>query len=210
MIIAVVATRNEATTIGPLIHLLKEHVDRVIVSDESDDDTPTEASWAGARVLTSNTRLGIGPSLLRAWEEALHWDATRIVQIDAGGSHDPEDIPALLQSRAHVVIGSRFVPGSQYIGRPWRNTASQIYGYSMYARSGLPVRDWTSGFRVFTPGALTILLGQPYTARMHGWQAEVLLHAHRNHMWVEEIPIRYQAGDTSLRMPHVWEALRVR
>lgn len=213
MIAVVVATRNEAATIGPLVTQLREHTGWVIVADESDlgDDTPHQASYHGARVVTGlNGRQGLGPSLIRGWLEALRFHAERVVQIDAGGSHDPDDIPTLLGSAADVVIGSRFLPASEYVGRPWRARASRIYGYSMYARSGLPVYDWTSGFRAFTGDALRDLVDIPYAAKMHGFQAEVLLNAHHLGLSVEEVPIRYQAGDSALRIPHMWEAIKVR
>lgn len=214
MNVAVVATRNEAATIGPLVHILRQYASQVFVSDESDygDTTPFEAAMAGACVITASLggERGLGPSLIRAYREAYRCGARRVIQIDAGGSHDPDEIPYLLAEDAHIVIGSRFVPGSTYIGRPWRSRASRVYGYSMYARSGLPVRDWTSGYRVFSRHAIDLLIDAPYEAKMHGWQAEVLLHAHRYNLSVCEVPIHYQAGDTSLRLPHVWEALKVR
>lgn len=212
MIAAVIATRNEAETIGILISRLAPYVERVYVSDESDDSgTVYEARKAGGVIVEHwpNVRTGVGPSLMRGWREALHCGFDTIVQIDAGGSHNPGDIPSLLYGDVDIVIGSRFLTASEYVGRQWRNVASRVYGYSMYARSGLPVFDWTSGFRVFTAEAVSELLTVEYRAHMHGWQAEVLLRAHELGLTVEERPIRYQAGDTSLRLPHIWEAVRV-
>lgn len=210
MICAVVATRNEPE-IGPFLKRLRNWVDGVIVCDESNDggSTAWNAHKAGAAVLSCSG--GIGPSLMAGWQHALDSVAyDRIVQIDAGGSHNPEDIPKLLACDTDIAIGSRFMFSSVYEGRRWRSLASQAYAFTMDRRSGEHVTDWTSGFRCFTTEAVDALLGYVYRASMHGWQAEVLLRAFDAGMTVDEVPIRYRAGESSFRVKHAIEAVQVR
>jgi dolichol-phosphate mannosyltransferase len=208
MIAAVVATRNEPE-VGSFVHRLYEWVDEVIVCDESTDGGCTEwnAHAAGASVLRCTG--GIGPSLMRGWELAFMHDHAKILQIDAGGSHSPEDIPKL-DSHADITIGSRFVFGATYTGRSWRSGCSRAFAFAMDWRSGEHVADWTSGYRCFTREAVETLLGFDYRASMHGWQAEVLLRAFDAGMTVKEVPISYRAGETALRARHVLEAVRIR
>ncbi len=198
MTVAVCAVKNEPNLDAFLVSL-RPYVDGVVVADETDGPR-----WGG-----------IGPSLVWAWREALLLGATQIVQIDAGGSHDPTDIPRLTSfPDTDIVIGSRFQFGSTYMGRPWRNMASRGYGQIQAARRwrtpGVSIRDWTSGYRCFSRTATQHLVGQDYRATMHGWQAEVLHRALDADLSVREAPIRYIAGESSLRPRHIREALAVR
>jgi dolichol-phosphate mannosyltransferase len=197
VIVAVIAARNEEQTIQSLVERLFAHVDRVIVIDaESDDHTALRAFEAGAHVFPGSG--GIGPCLVRGWQLALEAGASRIVQIDAGGSHDVADLPRLLACRADLVIGSRFVRGAVYHGRPWRALASRVASLACsYAQSGASWHDWTSGYRVFSARAARYLADVRYTATMHGWQIEVLARAGEAGIGIAEVPITYTAGASS-------------
>ena len=202
-------TRNEPN-IHLLIKRLFQYADEVIVCDESEDTGRTEwyAHQGGASVLQCHG--GIGPSCMAGWTLALEHGHSRIIQIDAGGSHLPADITELTLTAADITIGSRFLPGGSYTGRQWRAQASRAYAFSMDRRSGEHLTDWTSGFRCFTDEAAKTLLGFSYQAAMHGWQAEVLLRAFDAGMTITEVPIHYQAARSALRARHVLEAVRVR
>lgn len=194
MLVAVTAVKNEPD-LAVFTRMVRRHVDAVVVADESDGPC-----YGG----------GIGPSLRWAWREALSLGADRVVQIDAGGSHDPAQIGSLTAVDADVVVGSRFCPGASYRGRRWRAVASRVYAFDQNIGSATRIHDWTSGFRVFTRDALEVLAYLDYTAKMHGWQAEVLHRAVDAGLTIVEAPIDYQAGATSLRWSHVREALAVR
>ena len=219
---ACIATRNEADTIGPLVDALRRLNLRVVVEDESDRaDTYMAAYDAGA--LTHWTpgaqRTGLGPSLRRAWRYALQEGAAAIVQLDAGGSHDPAEAGRLLTALqdAPLVVGSRFRPGGGYHGRPERAGLSRLAAALCRVRArrrwwgqrtpDLPT-DWTSGYRAFRPGLARWLLTAHYHATGHAWQIETLLLALRNQVAVAEVPIAYTAGRSSLRLASVQEAYR--
>lgn len=211
---AVVTTRNERETVGRLVSQLFDlGLDDVVVADAgSTDNTPTLAQWRGAFVLDAGDRAPFSHALPLAWRAALMRGADRLVQIDAGASHDPAQVPELLgrlDEGCELVVGSRFLPGSTYQGRPWRRRASILMAIACNASAGAYVTDWTSGYRAFSRPAARYLADVRYRALMHAWQAEVLGAALRVGLRVGEVPIRYVAGASSFRLRMACEAWTV-
>lgn len=210
MIVAVITTRNEAGSIGPLARALAaQGLPAIVVDAASTDGTALEAHWAGAHVIAAGRR-PIGPALMLGWREALAMEASRIVQIDAGGSHDPADLPRLLAVDADLVVGSRFCPGGCHVGNPWRALLSRAAAAACnWAQSGARYADWTSGYRVLSARCARYLLDVPYRATMHGWQIETLARAGEAGLSIQEVPITYTAGRSSLNRAVAWEAFLV-
>lgn len=183
----------------------------IVVDDGSTDDTPQIASLAGASVNFNPQRIGIGPSLMTGWALALKAGAKRIVQIDAGGSHDPKAARTMVQALdvADMVIGSRFAPSAKYVGGPWQRPILSKIAATMcnLAQHGGRYSDWTSGYRAFTREALERLIEKNYTARMHSWQIEVLANAGALGLSIMEIPIVYTAGRSSFNRKVANEAI---
>lgn len=197
MIVAVMTTRNERESVPHLIGPLRQHTDAIVVVDEGSTDGTVEfLREIGCIVALGDG--GIGKCLMRAWDIALQMYPDRVVQIDAGMSHDPREIPGLLEVDADIVIGSRFVKGARYIGRPWRALLSRVAAFMLNAaQPGADYHDWTSGYRAFKPEALHYLLSLPYTGKMHEWQIEVLARAGEAGYSIREAPITYRAGKSS-------------
>lgn len=203
---AVITTRNEESSIGPLISKI-HHVgvpNVVVVDEQSTDDTCLRASEAGAHVLMPVEWLGIGRALMRGWKYALDHGAERIVQLDAGGSHDPAEIirfeHKMTETKADIVIGERFSERASYRGKGYRPFGSRVIARTCSVLYGHNLRDWTSGFRMFRADAARMLRGNWYRARMHGWQVEVLKTAFRCRMRVEEVPISYTLGRSAANL----------
>ncbi len=200
-----ITTLNEADSIGLLVASLRSRGFSVFVVDGgSTDDTVKIAADEGAMVRCLSDgyelwqRQPIGPCIQAGWHVALNAGCTRIVQMDAGGSHQLEDLPALLNIQADVVIGSRFVDGAKYEGRFWRAILSEAAAVACnLAQSGPWIRDWTSGYRVYSEGAIRELLAHNYVAQMHGFQIESLAYARCAGLTIAEVPICYQAGRSS-------------
>lgn len=212
---AVITTLNEEATIDALVGGLREQGLQVVVVDDcSSDDTARVALRAGAAaVVNTQTRMGIGPALMLGWQEALWQQARRVVQIDAGGSHHAADARRLLacqaETGADVVVGSRFCRGAVYercAAPRWRPLASRAAAAAASAATGTWYSDWTSGLRVFTADALRQLLAHYYTAKMHGWQIEVLARANAAGLTIVETPITYTAGRSSFNWRVAHEA----
>lgn len=209
MTAALVTTLNEAATIGPFVAALLENVDRVLVVDDprTADNTEQVAHAFGADTLCDLSLSGIGPCLLAGFRALRGED---VVVIDAGGSHDPYQVSRVIQKGvADVVVGSRYLPGSEYYGRAWRKAASALYSKACSSWSGHQVTDWTSGFRYYSPVAISQILSRPLTPRMHGFQPAVLERCLCAGLKVVEQPIVYRAGRSSFGVREAREALHV-
>jgi len=207
---AVITAKNEAATIYGLVDaLIKSGLNVIVVSDGSTDDTGFIASDAGAHVIWQYPSKGIGASLQAAWHVALDKGADRIIQLDAGGSHDPGEACFLLSylDRCDIVIGSRFMVGSEYNGRKWRAFASRLAARLMNFAGHTHFTDWTSGYRAFNRSSLFTLADHHYHQTMHAWQMEVLTYAIEKDFRVIEAPITYTAGRSSLRLKTVSDAI---
>jgi dolichol-phosphate mannosyltransferase len=222
MIAVCITTYNEEASIASLVKEFARFGDNwyrvYVVDDGSTDDTVLEAFNAGAyRVWQTGGQCGIGPCLMKAWELALADDPLKIIQIDAGGSHDPKDVltMALAGYGVDLVIGSRFMPGGHFV-RPWefaptsglRPFLSKAAALACNWMQGTTFKDWTSGYRIFSPRLLRALLQVPYECKMHGWQIEVLGYAMEFGAVVREAPITYTAGRSSFNRKVAWEALK--
>lgn len=210
-VITVVPCLNESESIGGLVQALKQYGDVVVVDDGSTDETYHKASASGAYLVWHDMPQGIAASVIDGWRVALGRGAERIAVMDAGGSHNPDELERLLAEDMHLVIGSRFVEGGQYLGgRRWRRLGSRFAAIMCnLAQSGPWIHDWTSGYRVYSRRAVDALLGQKAFAKMHAWQIEVLGLAREMGLMVVETPITYTAGRSSLRLSGVIEALTV-
>jgi len=207
-----ITAKNEEATIGEIVSSLRGYP--VYVADDgSSDDTGIVAQSAGAKtVVRHNKPWGIGPSLMQLWRMALEDGCERIAQLDAGGSHAPDQLSRLLWSGpiADVVVGSRFMKGSDYIGNPTRHYMSRLTtAMCNFAQVGAHHTDWTSGYRVFSAETVAYLLDRRYFAKMHGWQIEVLAWAGYAGFSIAEIPISYIAGESSFDLKVANEAFRV-
>jgi len=148
----VIAAKNEARTIGPLVERARAHARVVIVVDgRSHDGTPAVAAAAGARVLTDGGR-GKGEAMRLAIESV----ATEVtVFLDADGSHDPDDIPRLIapifDGAADHVSGSRLMGGSSELHGGFdeflRLTGSSLITACINWRFGVRLSESQNGFR---------------------------------------------------------------
>ena len=159
---------------------------------------------------------GLGPAYIAGFAAALAGGAELIAQMDADFSHDPVDLPRLLEAveRADVVLGSRYVPGGAV--EEWGPIRRLIsHGGSLYARTilGVGVRDLTGGFKVFRRTALEAIDYSSVPSRGYAFQVETTYRAIRAGLRVEEIPIRFRerrVGESKMSGRIVLEAaLRV-
>lgn len=207
---AVIAALNEADTIGGLVGaLIKDGFEVVVIDDGSGDNTGAIAEKSGASVIRHHKPQGIGKSLVEGWRTALTKGWERTVQIDAGGSHDPAQVGRLLTSGADITIGSRFMSCSEYRGRGWRAVCSRIAAEALNFATHKKIKDWTSGYRVFTRPALETLVTVNYLTNMHTWQIEVLGEAIHYGLTIAEFPISYKAGASSFKWTMVNDLIKV-
>ena len=222
--IVVVPTYNEAANIPELVRRLfaleVEGLELLIVDDSSPDGTASIADGLTAdypgciHVLSRPVKEGLGPAYVFGFQQALEFDADRIVQMDADLSHPPEYIPAILeQLEAHdVVVGSRYVPGGGSDVR-WglkRRLLSQ--GGNLYTRllSGVRVKDPRSGFKGYRREVLQNIRLEGLRSRGFVFQTEVLFRCQQMGYSVVEVPIIFydrSAGRSKMSLGIIVEAL---
>ncbi len=214
---AVITTHNEADTIGELVRTLRAmDVHPFVVDAGSNDGTWRKANDAGATVRVWSERLPLRDGLLQGWRLALDWDCDPIVQLDAGGSHDPADFHGLKAAMDFddpapwMVLGSRFLPWGdapgEYIGNRRRAFMSRLAAVACNLKTGRRFTDWTSGYRLFRADALRLLLAHEYRSRGHAFQIEVLANAIGHGFPIAEAPITYRAGRSSFNRAAAREA----
>jgi dolichol-phosphate mannosyltransferase len=147
------------------------------------------------RVVYAPENRSVVDAYLRGYREALASGADWILEIDAGFSHSPEDIPVLLNAMAaghDCVFGSRFCKGGQMVDAPFRRYAISKGG-SIAAKLLLGTRlsDMTSGFELFRREALEQILARGILSRGPFFQTEIKAFARK--MNICEVPIRYSS-----------------
>ncbi len=199
-VVIVVPTYNEAENIRQLVAGIRTHLpqaDVLVVDDASPDGTGRIADeLAGAdpqvQVLHRPGKEGLGAAYAHGFRVALARGYDVVGEMDADGSHQPADLPRLLQTldRADLVIGSRYVPGGQVVNWPWHRRALSRGG-NAYTRLllGMPVRDATAGFRLFRRSALERIHLDTVQAYGYVFQAEMVHRAIDAGLRVVEVPI---------------------
>lgn len=159
----VVPTRNEAANIERLVETLKTlapGLKVLVVDDESPDGTADLAEKAGARVLRRSGPRGRGAAVLDGFALALEDEKTEFfVEMDADFSHEPKELPALVEEVAsgHVdmCVASRYHNESRIIGWPFaRHVFSGLANAMARALLRLPLSDCTNGYRAYTRRAV--------------------------------------------------------
>ncbi len=157
----VIPTYNEAANVEAIVSAALEQLPparRVLVVDDASPDGTGRIADRLAQgrddvaVLHRGAKRGLGPAYVAGFGEALAGGAELIVQMDADFSHDPADLPRLLEAAADgdLVLGSRYAEGGGVTDwGPGRRAISR-WG-SAYARAalGIGIRDLTGGFKVF-------------------------------------------------------------
>jgi dolichol-phosphate mannosyltransferase len=147
----VVPSKNEAGLIGEIVDAVRPYGDVLVIDGRSTDETREIAQAHGARVVLDAGR-GKGQAIRQSLGET---DADIVVFIDADGSHDPKDIPALVapiaSGEADLVIGSRGKGGSDElhgtIEQFIRYIGSQLIMLAINYRWNVRLTDSQNGFR---------------------------------------------------------------
>jgi dolichol-phosphate mannosyltransferase len=200
--VVIIPTYNERENVGPIVARVRVSVPEaeiLIVDDASPDGTGELADLIAAEndlvhVLHRAAKNGLGAAYLDAFEWGRAHGFDRLVQLDADGSHLPEQLPALLAAAAtaDVVMGSRWIPGGRVENWPWhRRLLSR--GGSVYSRLvlKLPQHDVTGGYRVYTASALERMQLGSVDSLGYCFQIDMLLHAVRARLKVVEVPITF-------------------
>jgi dolichol-phosphate mannosyltransferase len=220
--LVIVPTYNERAGLESIIARITAAVPTahvLIIDDGSPDGTGEIADRLAAddpriSVLHRTAKDGLGRAYLAGFAHALNAGYDFVVEIDADGSHDPAQLPAMLdlaRGGADLVIGSRWVPGGSVRDWPWIRKAISRTG-NRYSRLALRSRihDITAGFRVFRATALAALRLEKVSSQGYCFQVEMAWRTERAGLRVVEHPIVFverTQGTSKMHAGIVIEAL---
>lgn len=240
--LVIIPTFNERRTLPDTVARLRAaapEVDVLIADDNSPDGTGAYAEDLASHdaqvfVMHRPHKEGLGRAYLAGFAWAMARGYELIAQMDADGSHQPEQLPNLISVLAHddetdLVIGSRWVSGGEVVNWPWHRLVLSR-GANTYVRLmlGMPVRDATAGFRVYRRTRLASMPLADVASQGYCFQVDMTWRVIRSGGTVREVPISFVeralgeskmtrqiisealARTTSWGLRHRWEQLRGR
>lgn len=190
---------NEEVSIASMVLLSLQYADEVIVIDDGSSDRTSEVSrLAGATVLSHTTNKGKGAALKTGFKYAQDYDI--IVTIDADGQHNPSEIPdvikPIMEDRADIVNGSRYIAGKDTTTPTYRRVGQTVLDNAIYLASGVKLTDTQSGFRAFSSKSIEYFNFDP---NGFGIESDMLIEASVNKLRIVEVEItvRYDVNTTT-------------
>jgi dolichol-phosphate mannosyltransferase len=201
--LVIVPTYNEADNIGQVIDLVLAQptpISILVVDDNSEDGTAAVVRAAmdeapeRVHLIERSGKLGLGTAYLRGFRYALARDFAFICEMDADLSHDPDDLPRLIETvetgQADLAIGSRYVGGVRVINWPLpRLVLSYAAGIYTRAITRMPIRDVTAGFKCFHRRVLEALPLDRVNSDGYAFQVEMHYRTWRAGFDIEEVPV---------------------
>ncbi len=220
-ILVVVPTYNERDNLAVIAGRLRAAVpeaDLLVVDDASPDGTGEIADTLVAgdsqiHVLHRNAKAGLGPAYRAGFAWALSQGYDVACQMDADGSHAPEQLPLLLAALADadVVLGARWVDGGKVENWPASRKVLSVGG-NAYVRLllGLPMHDCTGGFRAYRRVVLEGVKLDEVASQGYCFQVDLALRAFRAGFHIVEVPITFVErvrGESKMSRSIVFESL---
>jgi len=220
-IVVIVPTYNERENLPLITARVRAAVpeaDVLVADDNSPDGTGVLADELAAaddhvHVMHRRGKEGLGAAYLAGFDWALDNGYDVVVEMDADGSHQPEQLPRLLDALrdADLVLGSRWVPGGSVVNWP-KSREFLSRGGSLYTRMmlGVPMRDATGGYRAFRADTLRKLDLTGVESAGYCFQVELGWRAVKAGMRVREVPIEFverELGASKMSQRIVVEAL---
>jgi dolichol-phosphate mannosyltransferase len=201
--LVIVPTFNERESIAEVVRRLfdaaGDSVDLLVIDDSSPDGTADlvrdlSSGPHGVHLLERPGKEGLGTAYITGFRWARERGYPAVVEMDADLSHDPRDVPRLLETLKDndLVIGSRYVPGGKVENwGPFRKALSAAG--NIYARGllGFPIRDSTSGFRAYRTDVLTEEYLGDVSSHGYAFQIEMTRRIFRSGGRIEEVPITF-------------------
>ncbi|MGZ5417839.1 MAG: polyprenol monophosphomannose synthase [Nocardioides sp.] len=221
-VVVVIPTYNEAENLRWIVGRIRAavpSVDVLVVDDGSPDGTGDLADTMAAEdpqvsVVHRTQKAGLGAAYLHGFAVALERAYDVIGEMDADGSHQPEQLPRLLDAlaEADLVIGSRWVPGGSVVNWPLSRKALSVGG-NLYARValGIPVRDVTAGYRLFRRTTLEAIDLGSVESSGYCFQADLAWRTTQAGLRIVEVPIEFverERGQSKMDRAVATESLR--
>ncbi|MFG2462316.1 polyprenol monophosphomannose synthase [Streptomyces sp. NPDC048523] len=219
--LVIIPTYNEAENIKAIVRRVRKAVPEahvLVADDNSPDGTGKLADELAVEddqvhVLHRKGKEGLGAAYLAGFRWGLEHGYGVLVEMDADGSHQPEELPRLLTAlkSADLVLGSRWVPGGRVVNWP-RSREIISRGGSLYSRVALdlPLRDITGGYRAFRRETLEGLGLDDVASQGYCFQVDLARRAVKAGYHVVEVPITFverELGDSKMSRDILVEAL---
>lgn len=202
-VVTIIPTYNEIQSLPLTVSRLRKSVpeaDVLVVDDNSPDGTGELADRMAAEdpaihVLHRRGKEGLGAAYVAGFRWGLEQGYDALVEMDADGSHQPEELPRLLgelERGADMVKGSRWIPGGKVVNWPLhRKLLSQ--GGSLYSRVllGVRIRDITGGFNAFHAQTLRRIDLDAVESVGYCFQVDLTWKTLRHGLTVREVPITF-------------------
>jgi glycosyltransferase involved in cell wall biosynthesis len=220
-VLVVVPTFNERDNVAQIagrLHAAVQDAAMLVVDDASPDGTGALAdqlaqSRPWLHVLHRTGKAGLGAAYIAGFDWARERGFDVVVEMDADGSHAPEQLPALLAALedADVVLGSRWVEGGRVVNWP-RSRELLSRGGNWWTRTvlRLPLRDATGGYRAYRRSVLDALPLAEVASQGYCFQVDLAWQAWRAGHRVVEVPITFverERGESKMSRAIVLEAL---
>ncbi|ASU79220.1 polyprenol monophosphomannose synthase [Actinopolyspora erythraea] len=222
-VLVVIPTFNERDNLRAVVRRLAAAVPAahvLVVDDNSPDGTGAladELAEADERVhvLHREAKAGLGAAYVAGFDWALRRGYEAVVEMDADGSHAPEQLATMLEvlsaRGAGAVLGSRYVPGGRVLNWPWYRSLLSRGGnlYSKWAL-GVGINDLTGGFRVYRSEVLRCLDMHTVASQGYCFQVDLAMRAMEAGSSVVEVPITFverESGESKMTGAIVREAL---
>ena len=219
--LVVIPTYNERENLPPILDRLRAAVpeaDVLVVDDGSPDGTGEVADKYAAndsqvQVLHREQKAGLGAAYVAGFRFGLAAGYEVLVEMDADGSHAPEQLPRLLAALAHsdLVLGSRWVPGGEVLNWP-RSRKVLSRGGNLYTRAalGIGLHDATGGYRAYRRAVLQTIDLSAISSEGYCFQVDLAWRAVQAGFRVTEVPITFaerERGESKMSGNIVREAL---
>jgi dolichol-phosphate mannosyltransferase len=222
--LVIVPTYNEANNIARLIEMVMElgdYIDLLIVDDGSPDGTAKIVKKVQntfperVHLIERSGKLGLGTAYVRGFKFALEHNYQFICEMDADFSHDPKDLPRLIEEvregRTDVAVGSRYANGISIVNWPLSRLILS-YSANLYAGfiTGLPIFDTTAGFKCIHRKVLEAISVENIRSNGYAFQIELHFRAWKKGFTLKEIAIIFrerEEGVSKMSKSIVWEAI---
>ncbi len=222
-IVVVIPTYNESENLAWIVGRLREaqpEIDVLVMDDNSPDGTGTIADGLAAEesqvtVVHRTEKAGLGAAYLHGFRVALDAGYDVIGEMDADGSHQPEQLHRLVEAiadGADLAIGARWIPGGSVVNWP-KSREYLSRGGNLYVRLllGLPVHDATAGYRLFRRATLEKIDLDSVQSTGYVFQTDLTHRTLAAGLSVREVPIEFierVRGDSKMSPQVATESLR--
>jgi dolichol-phosphate mannosyltransferase len=220
--VIVLPTFNEALNLPFLVARIMElpRVDVMVVDDGSPDGTGPLADELAEEfsprlsVIHRPTKSGRGGAVMAGFKEAIGRDYQWFGEMDADQSHQPEEMPALIEALSHadMVVGARYLPGGAIEGWPphrriWSRCSNAIIRLAL----GVPMHDFTNGYRLYSRRAVEVLTTAKLRETGFITLSEWAYTIHRAGLAITEVPtsfINRRLGESNMSVSEAVGAIR--